>query len=91
MSNQEEWNEFLENIFNNALNEYQNTNEYTFLKEKREQLEERLTEKFLEDKQKFLDNCSFEIYLDAERKMQFLYQQGFKDCVEILKNLGVLA
>ena len=91
MTNQEEWNEFLSNLFTNALVEYQDSNESKFLKEKREQIDKRLSENHLEEKEKFYDDFMFETGLDAERKTESLYRKGLKDCIYILKELGVLA
>ena len=90
MTNQEEWNEFLGNLFNNAILEYQDSNEFKFLREKQEQLDKRISEKYPESKEEFYDNFAFEMGLDAERKTEFLYRKGLKDCIFILKNLGVL-
>jgi len=90
MSNQEEWNEFLGNLFNNAIQEYQDSDEFKFLREKREQIDKRLSEKHLEEKEKFYDDFVFEMGLDEERKTEVLYRKGLKDCIFILKELGVL-
>ena len=91
MSNHEEWNEFLGNLFDKALKHYQTTKEYEYLKEKREQLNAQLLDAYPEDKNPFLYNFAFETGLDEERKTEFIYRQGLKDCVFLLKELGVLA
>ena len=90
MTNKEQLNEFMENLFENALETYKNTKEYIFLQEKQEQFKERLIEKESANDE-FLENYAFEIGLDAERKNEFVYQQGMKDCVWLLKSIGVLA
>jgi len=90
MSNHEEWNEFMENLFGNALKDYQDTNEYKFLREKREQLDNQIIEKYPDDKQAFYEKFAFEMALDEERKTEFVYRKGLKDCVFILKELGIL-
>ncbi len=91
MSNHEELNEFWGNLFNNALKDYETTKEYEYLKEKQEQLDTQIFEAYPEDKNPLLYNFAFEIGLDAERKTEFIYRQGLKDCVFLLKELGVLA
>ena len=91
MSKHEEWSEFLGNLFDNASKRYQTTKEYEYLKEKREQLDAQLFEAYPEDENPFLYNFAFEVVLDEERKTEFVYRQGFKDCVFLLKELGVLA
>lgn len=90
MTNKEEWNEFLENLFNNAISKFEETKDYKYLKEKQEQLNARIDEKVNSDRE-FLENCAFEMGLDDERKSEFVYRQDIKDCVWLLKNLGVLA
>ena len=90
MTNQEQLNEFMENLFGNALEAYKKTKEYDFLQEKQEQFNERLAEKESANHD-FLENYAFEIGLDEERKNEFVYQQGMRDCVWLLKNVGVLA
>ena len=89
MNNQDEWNEFLGRLFGNALNTYQSTKEYAFLKEKQEQIHARVAERCEQDS--FLDDCAFAMGLDHERKSEFVYRKGMQDCVVILKELGVLA
>jgi len=90
MSNREEWNEFLGNLFDNALKAYQTTKEYEFLKEKQEQLDKRMFEVYPEDTHPLVCDFAFEIGLDTERKAEYLYRQGMKDCVFLLNELGVL-
>jgi len=91
MDKRQEWNGFMENMFNNALKECQTTKEYEFLKEKQEQLDARMSEAYPDDKHPLVYDFAFEIGLDAERKTEILYRQGIKDCVFLLKELGVLA
>jgi len=91
MNNHQEWTEFLGNMFNNVLKEYQATKEYEFLKEKQEQLDARICEAYPDDKHPLVYDLAFEVGLDAERKAESLYRQGMSDCIFLLKELGVLA
>jgi len=91
MNKHEELNEFLARLFDNALNGYRATNEYEFLKEKREQLDERMFAAYPADENPLVYDFAFEAGLDAERKTEFIYRQGLKDCVLLLKEFGVLA
>lgn len=91
MTNKQEWNDFLENLFTNAVTQYEGTKECEYLKEKQQQLNARIDEKQLDGSREFLENCIFEMGLDDERKSEFVYRQGMKDCVWLLKNLGVLS
>ena len=90
MSNHEELNEFLENLFSNALDAYRNTKEYSFLEEKREQFDAQMFDAYPEKEHPLVWNFAFEIALDMERKAGFIYRQGMTDCIFLLKELGVL-
>ena len=91
MNNHNELNAFLENLFNNALEKYQHTNEFNFLNEKREQLDERMLKAYPEKDNPLVYEFAFELGLDVERQSEYVYRQGLKDCVFLLKELGVLA
>ena len=91
MTRQKEWNEFLENLFNNAINECQDTEEYRLSKEKQKLLSDRLFEEYPQEKNPLVYEHAFEIVLIEEHKNEFIYRQGLKDCVFLLKQLGVLA
>ena len=91
MNSNNEWNEFLESLINDALKEYQNTREFEFLKEKQEQINARLLEAYPEKTNPLIYELAFETGLDEERKNEFVYRQGMKDCIFLLKELGVLA
>ena len=91
MNNHEKWNEFLENLFGNALQEYQKTKEYEYIQEKHTYIDEILKTNFSASENKIINDCIFETGLDAERQTDFIYRKGLKDSVFILKELGVLA
>ena len=91
MTTHKEWNEFLEILFSSALFEYRNSEEYQRIKEKREQIDARIAERFSNEDVVFYEECAFELLLDEERKHEFIYRKGITDCVVILKELGVLA
>lgn len=88
MTIQQEWQDFLEQLFNQAVELYKETPESAYLKEKRKQLDARMAELTLESK--FVDDYIFEIGLDNDRKAEFIYRQGMKDCVWLLRTLEVL-
>lgn len=91
MTNQEEWNEFLDNLFSNALENYRNSPEHQHIKKREEEIDDFLSTNLTVDENKFVEEIIFELGLTHERKAQVVYQQGLKDCIWILKNLGVLA
>ena len=89
MEKQEEWSYFLQEMFSRTLEEYRKTDQYTYLKEKREQLNARMEALTLENE--LLDEYLYERELDDERRAEFAYRQGMKDCIGLLKALQVLA
>ena len=50
-----------------------------------------LTTNLTKDEKDMVEEVLFEFGLAAEHETELLYQQGLKDCVWLLKNLGVLA
>lgn len=91
MTNHEEWNEFLDNLLSNALKTYKETTEYNYIKKQHEEIDRIFRDNLTVDQKKLVEECLFDIGLVAERETQVAYQRGLKDCVMILKNLGVLA
>lgn len=94
MTISEEWNEFLENMLNNATEKYRQSNEYHLWKQRDKQRDKQIDEtlkSMLSDKdfmtiQEFL----FETIVASPRETEVIYNQGFKDCILILKNIGVI-
>jgi len=91
MNNQNEWNEFLDNLLSNAIAEHKNSKEYEYVKQRQEHIDEMLTTNLTEDEKVFVEEILFELGLIAERETEVVYQQGFKDCVWLLRNLGLVA
>lgn len=91
MTKNKEWNEFLHNLLSCSVKKLQDTKEYEYRKARREQLEEMLDTNLTMDQKDMVDEVLFEFGLAAEQEAGLLYRQGLKDCVWLLKNLGVLA
>ena len=69
---------------------FRQTEESRLLHEKCEKADQDLKTNFNEEDYDYIEAC-FEIMLDAEsQESLFLYQQAYKDCVELLKKLEVL-
>ena len=90
MTNNQEWNEFLNNLISNAIRAHKETKEGEYLSQRQAQIDEMLTTNLTEDEKFFVDEILFELGLAAERETEIVYHQGLKDCVWLLKNLGVL-
>ncbi len=91
MTNHEEWNEFLDNLLSNAVGKYQESTEYEYIKKQQEDIDMLFRDNLTVDQKELVEECMFEIGLIAERETEVVYKQGLKDCVWLLKLLGVLA
>ena len=91
MSKNEEWNEFLTKMLACALKNLQATQEYECREQRRKQIDEMLTTNLTYDEKDLVDEVLFELGSAAKHETELLYQQGLKDCVWLLKSLGVLA
>ena len=91
MSNPEQWTEFLSTLCSNAIVGFRNSKEYEYLKQQREHINELLTAKLSEADQAFAEDVLFDLGVIAEHETEVVYQQGIKDGIWLLKNLGGLA
>lgn len=91
MTSREEFNSFVECLLKRAVEEFQTTEQYRLLNEKLEQIERDCETMLTKDGQDFAAEC-FELILSVDgQQEQYIYRKGLKDCVAILKSLGVLA
>jgi len=91
MNNNEEWSAFLKNLTFNAVAQHKNSEGYNYIKKRKEYIDEMLTTHLAEDEKQFVEEILLELGLIAEHEIAFVYNQGVKDCIFLLKNLGVLA
>jgi hypothetical protein len=91
MIKNKEWDNFLNNLLNNAIEKYKETTEYEYIKKQQEEIDMLLNCNLTSDEKELVEECLFDIGLICERETEIVYKQGMKDCVCILKNLGVLA
>ena len=91
MTNNDEWNEFLNNMITVGLEEYKKSKEYRYLDNRLKEIDDSLCNELMEDQKIFVDEIMFEIGTASDREKEILYKQGMKDCVFIFKKLGLLA
>ena len=91
MTNHEEWNEFLDNMLSNTIGKYKESTEYEYIKKQQEEIDMIFRDNLTVDQKELVEECMFEIGLVADRETEVVYKQGLKDCVWLLKLLGVLA
>ena len=90
MTNQEEWNEFLDNLLSNAIKLHRESKEYEYQKRWQTQIDEFLSGDLTADQKLFVDEILIELNLFARRESEIVYHQGIKDCVWLLKILGII-
>ena len=91
MKKHDEWNEFLESLRLHAIDMHRETHEGELLREKQAQLDELLMTNLLDEDRGFVEEILFDTGVIADRKSEVVYHQGWKDCVWLLKHLGVFS
>lgn len=91
MTRPEEWDEFLSRLRLRHWEEFKKTREYEDRKQRQEELERLLADNLSKDEKEMVDDVLWEQGLMAEREGAELYVQGIRDCVWMLKTIGVLA
>ena len=91
MINKEEFDFFIEQLTENALKEFRETEHHYLLREKLEWMDRDCDVKLAEDERDFAGEC-FELISEINGiQERYVYNKAFKDCVNLLKNLGILA
>ncbi len=91
MNKSKEWNEFFSNLLTCSLTNFKATKEYKYQKLRQDQIDEMLANKLTKDQKVLVEEALFELGLHSDEQAAMLYQHGFKDCIWVLKQLGVLA
>ena len=91
MNRTEEWRFFVEQLQESAIKEYHGTREYEQSKTRQAHLDDMMSNELTPSQRVFIEEILFEIISFHGREADLLYQQGMKDGVWVLKNLGVLA
>lgn len=91
MGKNEVWTEMIQDLVEANFNEYKQSREYQLRHRHQEQVDEMLTTNLTKDEKIMVDEVMFELGAATERDGTRLYQQGMKDCVMILKTMGVIA
>ena len=86
MTKREEWDYLLEKMFENALEEHKEAKKEQIRQNK--SVIDNLLEYYISDDEKeAVENCLFEMAMFEDRKAEFAYRRGVKDCAFILKEL----
>lgn len=82
---------FLDEMLDSAVQSFRETGQYALLREKREQMDRDCEVNLTEDGREFASGC-FDLLLDIQGQQErYVYFRGMRDCVRILRKLGVLA
>lgn len=91
MNVNQEFDLFVDELLSRAVEEFKSTEEYGLLKEKLDRMDCECGTMLRKDEKDFAVEC-FELILEVDSKEeQYVYRKGLRDCVFILKNLGVLS
>lgn len=91
MDRKDEWNHFLMNLRNKSWEEFRETREFAYRRQRREYLDGLLEDNLTEDQKNMVDEVIWELEVADEHEGNELYEQGMRDCVWMLKTLGVLS
>lgn len=81
---------FIDELLSSAVKSFHDTRQYELLREKLDQMDRDCEFNFTDDAREFATEC-FELLLDISGQQEYyVYRQGLRDCVTILKRLGVL-
>ena len=91
MNNKEEFESFIDRLPENAFKEFKDTEESRLLQERLDKMDTGCEAMLEKNKRDFAEEC-FGLLSEA-RGMQetYIYHKAFRDCVYVLKSLGVLA
>ena len=88
MKNEESIRQIIDQLLENALQEYYATEEYRLLREKREKMQADCALMFTGVEGQFAQEC-FSLLSDiAVRERKYAYRRGLLDCAAFLKILG---
>lgn len=82
--------DYIAHSFEEALSRFKETEEYRLLDKRCEEAERALQDRFSEDDYHFTTQMMDAYIMQAEEEGRFLYRQGYRDCVNLLKQLGIL-
>ena len=87
----QEFDFFADQLLDGAVAEFKATEQYKLLQEKLEQMDRDCDTMLREEEKVFAVEC-FELIMDVDgQEESYVYRKAFKDCVMLLKRLGVLA
>lgn len=90
MERYKEWDEFIMRLRLRHWEESKKTREYDYRRQREEELDGLLEDNLSKEEKDLVDSVIWELGLAAEHEGAELYTQGMRDCVWMLRTLGVL-
>lgn len=91
MTEQQTFDFILDELLNRAVEDFQSTEEYKLLSEKRDRMYGDCNTMFAAEEKQFAEDCFSTLLAASGQEEKHVYRKGMRDCVAILKSLGVLA
>ena len=89
MNRMEEWDDFLDAMYLRAMKDLKTSQIFEYQQERQKQREALLSNILISADKPILEEIFVEMWADEEYRMRLMYQQGYKDCIAILKALAV--
>ena len=89
MYRMEEWDDFLDALYLRAMKTLKTSQIFEYQQERQKQREVLLGNILISADKPILEEIFVEMWADEEYRLRSLYQQGYKDCIAILKALAV--
>jgi len=91
MTTNEQFDFFVSNLLDDAVRDFKSTEQGKLLESKLDKMDRDCKDILAKDEQVFASEC-FDLISDVSgRQEAYVYRRGLRDCVVILKELGVLA
>ena len=87
---EKEWNDFIEDLYLRAMRSFELRKVFEYQKERKNRRKELMDNLLAPADRSVFEEVSLEIWEDMEYRMRILYQQGFEDCIQLLKTLKII-
>ena len=87
---EKEWNIFIEDLYVKAMRSFELMKVFEYQTERKKRRKELMDNLLAPADREIFEEISLEIWEDMEYRMRVLYQQGFEDCVQLLKTLKIV-
>ena len=90
MTAKDEWNEYMNNMYSLAFEDFHRGDYYRALKETLDRLERDCKSNFDEDDFEYISDWIYALAASGDAQGTFMYERGYQDCIGILKRLDVI-